>query len=276
MRVRTLFAVLVLVAAVFIMRSSAQTPAANGKFVAGEIIVKFRPGVNGNAKADAHRQGGGVSKRNCAHGPAARHRAARRRNGRNRALPPQSQRAVSRNRTTSARARARRARRRAPWCRATSTSASSGDSTTPARSSTASPWIFGEICASTRARPTPTSTRPKPGRCRPGSPTVTVAVIDTGIDYTHPDLAAHYAGGYDFVYSDFDPLDDHGHGTHVAGTIAASLENLDRHPAAAEGVVGVAPAGADPRLQGVRGRRHAATTSPDRRPSAAPWPTAPR
>ena len=62
MRVRTLFAALVLVASVFIMRSSAQTPAANGRFVAGEIIVKFRPGVNGKAKGDAHRQGGGVLK----------------------------------------------------------------------------------------------------------------------------------------------------------------------------------------------------------------------
>ena len=56
MRVRTLFAVLVLVAVVFIMRSSAQTPAANGIFVAGEIIVKFRHGVKVSAKADAHRQ----------------------------------------------------------------------------------------------------------------------------------------------------------------------------------------------------------------------------
>ena len=63
MRVRTLFAVLVLVAVVFIMRSSAQTPAANGTFVAGEIIVKFRPGVNASAKADAHRQGGGTERR---------------------------------------------------------------------------------------------------------------------------------------------------------------------------------------------------------------------
>jgi subtilase family serine protease len=70
---------------------------------------------------------------------------------------------------------------------------------------------------------------------------VTVAVIDTGIDYNHPDLASHYAGGYDFVHSTFDPLDDHGHGTHVAGTIAASFENLTGSPATAEGVVGVAP-----------------------------------
>jgi subtilisin len=62
---------------------------------------------------------------------------------------------------------------------------------------------------------------------------VKVAVIDTGIDYTHPDLAANYAGGYDFVNDDADPMDDHGHGTHVAGTVAAVYNGV--------GVVGVAP-----------------------------------
>lgn len=57
---------------------------------------------------------------------------------------------------------------------------------------------------------------------------VKVAVIDTGIDYTHPDLggclgaACRVAGGYDFVNHDADPRDDHGHGTHVAGIIAAN------------------------------------------------------
>ena len=68
-----------------------------------------------------------------------------------------------------------------------------------------------------------------------------MAVIDTGVDYTHPDLAANYAGGDDFVFGDGDPMDDHGHGTHVAGTIAASMDNPTGTPAAAEGVVGVAP-----------------------------------
>ena len=62
---------------------------------------------------------------------------------------------------------------------------------------------------------------------------VTVAVIDSGIDYTHPELGANYAGGYDFVNDDTDPMDDNGHGTHVAGTIAA-LDN-------GTGVVGTAP-----------------------------------
>lgn len=62
---------------------------------------------------------------------------------------------------------------------------------------------------------------------------VRVAVIDTGIDYTHPDLAANYAGGVDFVNNDADPIDDNRHGTHVAGTIAARDDDV--------GVVGVAP-----------------------------------
>ncbi|MBI4053917.1 MAG: S8 family serine peptidase [Candidatus Doudnabacteria bacterium] len=62
---------------------------------------------------------------------------------------------------------------------------------------------------------------------------VKVAIIDSGIDYTHPDLDANFFGGYDFVNSDSDSLDDNGHGTHVAGTVAA--EDNDT------GVVGAAP-----------------------------------
>jgi subtilisin family serine protease len=62
---------------------------------------------------------------------------------------------------------------------------------------------------------------------------IKVAIIDTGIDYTHPDLDANYVDGYDFVNGDDDPMDDHGHGTHVAGIIAAEDNGF--------GVVGVAP-----------------------------------
>ena len=70
---------------------------------------------------------------------------------------------------------------------------------------------------------------------------VKVGIIDTGIDYTHPDLAANYAGGYDFYYGDSDPMDGHSHGTHVAGTVGA----VDND----EGVVGVAP---EARLYGIK------------------------
>ena len=59
-----------------------------------------------------------------------------------------------------------------------------------------------------------------------GSSSVRVAVIDTGIDYNHQDIAPNYAScGYDWVNNDADPMDDHGHGTHVAGTIAARTNN---------------------------------------------------
>jgi subtilisin len=62
---------------------------------------------------------------------------------------------------------------------------------------------------------------------------VKVAIIDTGIDYTHPDIDGNYKGGYDFVNNDDDPMDDHGHGTHCAGIVAAEDNDI--------GVIGVAP-----------------------------------
>lgn len=61
---------------------------------------------------------------------------------------------------------------------------------------------------------------------------ITVAVLDTGIDYRHPALGGAFgpghkvAGGYDLINNDGDPLDDHGHGTHVAGTVAAESAEL--------------------------------------------------
>lgn len=63
---------------------------------------------------------------------------------------------------------------------------------------------------------------------------VKVAVLDTGIDLSHPDLAANIAGGYNAVNPNKAPKDGNGHGTHVAGTIAAVNNSV--------GVVGAAPA----------------------------------
>ncbi|HVM12368.1 MAG TPA: S8 family peptidase, partial [Actinomycetota bacterium] len=59
-----------------------------------------------------------------------------------------------------------------------------------------------------------------------GSSDVMVAVIDTGVDPTHLDLQGNLApGGKDWVANDMDPADEHGHGTHVAGTIGARGDN---------------------------------------------------
>jgi serine protease len=51
---------------------------------------------------------------------------------------------------------------------------------------------------------------------------VTVAVVDTGVDLEHPDLKANLLPGYDFVDGDSTPQDQDGHGTHVAGIVAAN------------------------------------------------------
>ncbi len=80
-----------------------------------------------------------------------------------------------------------------------------------------------------------------------GDSTLRIGVIDTGVDYTHPDLAANIwtnpgeipgnaidddgngytddVHGYDVLNDDGDPMDDHYHGTHVAGTIGAVTNN---------------------------------------------------
>ena len=56
----------------------------------------------------------------------------------------------------------------------------------------------------------------------PGKGTVVIAVIDTGVDYTHPLLKDRIVAGYDVLKNTSDPMDVHFHGTHVAGIIADS------------------------------------------------------
>ena len=67
---------------------------------------------------------------------------------------------------------------------------------------------------------------------------IVVGVIDTGIDYTHPHLGRAFGpgfkviDGYDFIHMDNDPMDDNGHGTHVAGIVAGdgySLKGVAPH-----------------------------------------------
>jgi thermitase len=73
---------------------------------------------------------------------------------------------------------------------------------------------------------------------------VRIAIVDSGIDLSHPDLApvlwrnSSGSSGYDFVNFDSDPRDDDGHGTHVAGLAAARGGN-------SIGISGVMPIGAE-------------------------------
>ncbi|MEW6457307.1 MAG: S8 family peptidase [Acidobacteriota bacterium] len=59
-----------------------------------------------------------------------------------------------------------------------------------------------------------------------GKDTVTIAIVDTGVDKNHPDLKNKIVPGYKYVEPEStDPQDDHWHGTHVAGIAAASTNN---------------------------------------------------
>lgn len=59
-----------------------------------------------------------------------------------------------------------------------------------------------------------------------GDANIRVAVLDSGIDGSHPELNAKVVMGYDFVENDATPQDANGHGTHVAGIIAAETNNM--------------------------------------------------
>jgi thermitase len=66
------------------------------------------------------------------------------------------------------------------------------------------------------------------------APRVKIAVVDTGVQLNHPDLASKLVPGYDFISGDTTPNDGNGHGTHVAGIAASSTGN-------GTGIAGVAP-----------------------------------
>ncbi|MCW2923252.1 MAG: peptidase [Thermoleophilia bacterium] len=63
---------------------------------------------------------------------------------------------------------------------------------------------------------------------------ITIAVVDTGVDYIHPDLAGRVDKGPDLVDGDDDPMDVNGHGTHVSGIAAGTGDDNF-------GIVGLAP-----------------------------------
>ena len=60
-----------------------------------------------------------------------------------------------------------------------------------------------------------------------------IAIVDTGVDYNHPDLSGKVTNGHDYYNNDADSMDDHSHGTHCAGIAAAKGNN-------ALGIAGIA------------------------------------
>lgn len=229
----TVISVIALTAAPLAQRSTAGRP-----FVTGEIIVKFRPGLAASEKASAHRTARGTAVAEIQRTGLQRIRVA----------PGEESAAIARYRRNPNVLYAEPNFVRtipAPLAQGVASEVVPGD------------YYFNEqwglhntgqqflclipgFCFYT-GTPGADIDAPEAWEISTGSSDVTVAVIDSGVDYTHPDLAANYAGGVDFVSPDSDPMDDHGHGTHVAGIIAAAIDNLTGTPAAAEGVVGVAP-----------------------------------
>ena len=238
---------LVIFAAVaFSAQPLAQAPAPVNA-VAGQILVKFRPGVIGAAKADAHRANGGrllseISRTGVQLVSVA---AGDETGAINRYLRNPNVLYAERNILRSIPRPVSIAK---PTHHIPGTEVMPGDYYfreqwalhNTGQQFYCIPWIFGEPLCFYIGTSDADIDAPEAWAVSTGN-TVLVAVIDTGIDYTHPDLMINYAGGMDFVNGDSDPMDDHGHGTHVSGTIAASLNNVTGDPSAEEGVVGVAP-----------------------------------
>lgn len=229
-----------LVVVTLTVRSSAQTPGAR-RFVAGEVLVKFRPGVNANAQADAHRVARGL-----ADGEVARTRVQRVRVPAGEELDAVARYLRNPNVVLAEPNHIRSIP--APLAHGDGTEVVPGDFyfheqwalDNTGQGFYCVPFLSTELCLAS-GTPDADIDAPEAWALFEGNSNVTVAVIDSGVDYNHPDLAANYAGGDDFVFADGDPMDDNGHGTHVAGTIAAAMGNLTGTPSRAEGVVGVAP-----------------------------------
>jgi subtilisin family serine protease len=239
-RLSKAFVAITFILGAFGVHSSAQAPP-RGPFVAGEILVKFTPGANADARAGAHKVAGGTL---LAEVERTRVHRVRVREGDESA-------AIARYLQNPNVLYAEQ-----NFIRSIPTPIAHGEGVVVpgdyyfdeqwALDNTGQafyciPWPFGgEICLYS-GTPDADIDAPEAWAILKGSSAVTVAVIDSGVDYTQPDLAPNYAGGDDFVFGDGDPMDDHGHGTHVAGTIAAAMDNPTGSPGQPEGVVGVAP-----------------------------------
>jgi thermitase len=229
-----------LVACALTARPSAQTPR-TGTVVTGQILVKFRPAASAAAKAEAHRAADGSVVNEIARTgvqlvvvKAGDETGAINRYRRNPNVLYAERNFVRRLPT--------------PATHATGAEVVPGDHYFKEQWALHNrgqefycfPWIDGqELCFYVGTNDADIDA-PEAWAIATGT-AVTIAVIDSGIDDTHPDLAANYDGGINFVTPGSVPFDDHGHGTHVSGTIAAALNNPTGQPADEEGVVGVAP-----------------------------------
>jgi uncharacterized protein YkwD len=89
-----------------------------------------------------------------------------------------------------------------------------------------------------------------------------IAILDTGADFTHPDLATKFVShGRDFVNNDNDASDDNGHGTHVSGIIGAATNN-------GQGVAGI---GYNTRVLPVKALNYAGSGNHGQIASAIAW-----
>lgn len=157
----------------------------------GRVLVKFRAGTPASAVAAAHARMGGVELRT---------------------IPRLGVRVVQLPRGVEARKVARRYASD-PWVEFAEIDALVSADLVPNDALYQGQWGLPAVSA------------PQAWDITRGSSGVVVAVLDTGIDATHPDLARRVISGYDLVNRDADASDDNGHGTLVAGIVGADTDN---------------------------------------------------
>jgi subtilisin family serine protease/chitodextrinase len=207
--------------------------ARNKSFSPDELLVKFRPGVTPAQAAAVARASGGREVREFRR-PRQLSRA-----------PTDAWRVVKLGHGANLR-KARAALLKNPTVESVELNYEVRVMLTPNDSSYSQLWGLDNT-GQTGGTPNADVDAPQAWNVQTGSTMTAVAVIDTGVDYNHPDLAANIwtnlgeipgngldddgngyiddVHGYDFCNLDGDPMDDHGHGTHVAGTIAAVGNN---------------------------------------------------